>query len=700
MTYPSDEPVVPEGLEAEPFAAEPSADEALAPEAPEGEEPGAVSEGGYQGAVSYPVLEGTRRDAWVPMSDGTFLAISLYLPHESVGPQPCILEALPYRKDDMTSSYRPEYVRLRDEYRYAVARLDLRGTGSSGGRATDEYPEQEQRDLAEVLTWIATQAWCDGNVGMYGTSYSGFNSLQMACERPPELKAIIAIYATDDRFTDDVHYMGGLRKWIDLVDYCHYMTPMNALPPVPGVFGPAWRDEWRARIAEHEPWLMTWLEHQRRDSYWQHGSVRPGYDRIECPVMIIAGWADGYRNNSFRTLEKLAEAGVPHRLLAGPWSHAATSSSLPGPRIDSVPEMVRWWDRWLRGFDNGIDTEPTAQWYAQHSHRPEPDLDVVPGVWRADVWPSPRTTWVEHALVGQLPYAVRPDVGTAAWISCAGHLPYGQPLDQRHDDADSLRWDFDPDGLEIAGNALVELSLSATAPVATVTAKLTDVAADGTSTLVTRGTLNLTRRGGMDTAEPLVPGEVYDVVVELEATAWQWRPGHTLRLSVAGADWPNTAAPPEPVTISVRGGRLLLPAYEADGTYPAPEFVPGDPTSSESDHGVVWRVERDVLGRQTACVVDHGSAYDAPYGSVIEHYKGRVSVSTRTFEQMATADVSFTLRFTDDGTGDPVSVKARSQLEVHAGPKTYEVAISLVCTEGDEIVGERRWERSFPRDLA
>ncbi|HET7901209.1 MAG TPA: CocE/NonD family hydrolase, partial [Candidatus Nanopelagicales bacterium] len=209
-------------------------------------------------SVDARVLEGTRTDAWVPMSDGVYLAVSLYLPHESLGPQPCILEALPYRKDDMTSSYRPEYLRLRDEHAYAVARLDVRGTGSSGGRATDEYPEQEQRDLAEVLAWLAAQPWCDGNLGMYGTSYSGFNSLQMACEQPPELKAVIAIYATDDRHTDDVHYMGGLRKWIDLVDYCHYMTPMNALPPVPAVFGPSWRGEWQARIAEHEPWLLTW----------------------------------------------------------------------------------------------------------------------------------------------------------------------------------------------------------------------------------------------------------------------------------------------------------------------------------------------------------------------------------------------------------------------------------------------------------
>ena len=647
-----------------------------------------------------PSTEGIKTDAWIPMSDGVFLNVTLYLPDPALGPQPCILEALPYRKDDMTSSYRPEYTRLRDEFAYAVARLDLRGTGSSGGRATDEYPAQEQRDLAEVLTWLASQDWCDGNLGMYGTSYSGFNSLQMACEQPPELKAIIAIYATDDRYTDDVHYMGGLLKWVDIVDYCHYMTPMNALPPVPAVFGATWRDEWKARIAEHEPWLLTWMGHQRADAYWRHGSVRPDYDRITIPTMIIAGWADGYRNNTFRMMERLAENGTPRRLLAGPWSHASTSSSAPGPRIDSVPEMVSWWDRWLRGRDTGVDVEPTALWYSRTSHTPEPDLDLVPGEWRADEWPSPRSSWVEYPLVGKLPYVVKPDVGTAAWISCAGHLPYGQPYDQRHDDADSLTWDIDPEGLEIAGHAHVRLVLTSSAPVATVTAKLQDVAADGTSTLVTRGTLNLTRRGGMDTGEPLVPGEVYEIDVELEATAWHWRPGHRLRIAIAGADWPNTAAPPQPVTLSVRQGVLALPAYSPAGGFPAPEFVPGDETSSESDSGVVWRVERDVLARTTACVVDHTYAYDAPYGSVVEHYGGRVSVSTRTFEQLASADVSFTLRFADDASGDAVDCSARSTLEVHAGVSTYDVHLTLTCSEGDTVIAERQWRQQFPRDLA
>jgi putative CocE/NonD family hydrolase len=292
-----------------------------------------------------------RREVSIQMPDGARLAATLWLPAH--GRQPCLLEALPYRKDDLTSSAET-YVRLRDEFAYAVCRLDLRGTGSSTGNATDEYPPTERDDLSAVIAWLADQDWCDGNIGMWGTSYSGFNSLQVACERPPALKAICAIYASDDRWTDDVHWRGGALRLVDTVDYCHYMTPMNALPPVPAVWGEDWREEWRRRVDTYEPWLLTWLGERTDGAYWRQGSVRqppgePGYERISCPTMLVAGWADGYRNNTFRTVAALRDAGVPHRLLAGPWAHASPETAIPGPRIDLVPEMVAWWDRWLRG---------------------------------------------------------------------------------------------------------------------------------------------------------------------------------------------------------------------------------------------------------------------------------------------------------------------------------------------------------------
>ncbi|HZB79172.1 MAG TPA: CocE/NonD family hydrolase, partial [Actinomycetota bacterium] len=279
----------------------------------------------------------SERFEWIPLGDGTRLAATLYLPDDR-GPQPAILEALPYRKDDVTAYDTADYRRLRDEGGFAACRVDLRGTGSSDGIATDEYPIQEQRDLCEVIAWIASQEWCTGDVGMFGTSYSGFNSIQVAMKRPSALKAIVPIFATDDRYTDDVHYYGGVRRAADLPDYPLYMVAMNALPPVPSTRGDDWRNLWRERVEKLEPWLLRWLEEQTDGPYWRHGSLRPNYPSIVCPTMIVAGWADGYRNATFRMFERLE---CPRRLLLGPWSHTSTETSRPGPGIDLMPELIR-----------------------------------------------------------------------------------------------------------------------------------------------------------------------------------------------------------------------------------------------------------------------------------------------------------------------------------------------------------------------
>jgi putative CocE/NonD family hydrolase len=633
----------------------------------------------------------------IPLRDGGFLATTLYLPAaaRSGVPQPCIIEALPYRKDDVTCTYRPEYEVLRDRYSYAVARIDLRGTGSSSGRATDEYPASEQQDLTEAIAWLAAQPWCSGNVGMYGTSYSGFNSIQLAMERPPHLTAIVAIYATDDRYTDDVHYLGGALKWLDLIDYCHYMTPMNAMPPVPALWGDGWADEWRARIEEHEPWLFAWLEHQRRDDYWQHGSLRPDYGAIEIPTMLVAGWADGYRNNSLRTAAALSEHGVPHRVLFGPWAHASTSSSRPGPRIDLVPEMVRWWDRWLREDEMAqawAVPGATIEYFARRSTRPEPDLVDMRGQWRAEVWPSPRVTDVAMGLTARRAYPVRADVGTDAWISCAGHAPYGTPLDQRLDDALSLTWEWDADELELLGHARLQATVVVDQPVASLAVKLCDVFPDGTSSLVTRGLLNLVNREGMAAAEPMPTGQPVDVEVELEVTSWQFDAGHRLRLSVAGTDWPNTAAPPVPVTLELRGGQLLLPVVQERSPFADPVFVPGG-EPEEVDPRVDWVVERDVLRRTTTCRVDHGSSWPTPYGTATDHYAGSVSVDQVTFAQTATADVTFGVDWPE------AQISTSSHLDLRADADSYDVSVTLRAERDGALVAERAWHRTIPRDL-
>ncbi len=629
----------------------------------------------------------------IPVRDGVELAATLYLPDPARGSQPCLLEALPYRKDDLTSSYAAGYESLRDRFGFAVCRLDLRGTGSSSGDATDEYPAEEQADLVEVIAWLAAQEWCNGRVGMFGTSYSGFNSLQLACERPPGLGAVFAIYSSDDRWTDDVHWRGGALKLVDLVDYCHYMTPMCVLPPVPEVWGPSWRTEWERRLVTFQPWVLTWLRESVHGDYWRGGSVRlgpagDGYERIGVPTMLVAGWADGYRNNSFRTIAALAENGVPHRLLAGPWAHADPRTAMPGPRIDLDVEMAAWFDRWLRSepddFPSGCDV------FVRTSTVPEPDLDLHEGYWISLPSIPPTRPW-SVSLPGRRPLTVVPDTGSAAWIDCAGHLPWGQSGDQRLDDARSLTWDVAPPALPVIGQPRARLRISADQPLASLSVKLCDVFPDGTSALVSRGTLDLTFRDGLHgTPSALVPGREYDVELDLDACAFRWDPANTLRVSIAGSDWPNTIAPPVPVHLTVHAGSVSLPLLE--GSFPAPTLTPGAEHSAESLEGVGWSITDDVLGRTTTARTHTVSEYATPYdGRAREDYLGSVTVDRRTWEQTAHAVTTYDLSWPG------VAVQVASAMNITVTRAGLDVSIGTVATLDGEPVSHRTWQETIPR---
>ncbi|MGB0100557.1 MAG: CocE/NonD family hydrolase [Nocardioides sp.] len=634
----------------------------------------------------------------IPMRDGATLAATLYLPDAAGGPQPCLLEALPYRKDDLTSSYASSYEELRDRFGFAVCRLDLRGTGSSSGDATDEYPPEEQADLVEVIAWLAAQEWCNGRVGMFGTSYSGFNSLQLACEQPPALGAVFAIYSSDDRWTDDVHWRGGALKLVDLVDYDHYMTPMCVLPPVPAVWGSIdgrdWKDEWLRRLETNEPWVLNWLRQNLHGDYWRGGSVRldpsgEGYERIEIPTMLVAGWADGYRNNSFRTVAALAGNDVPHRLLAGPWAHADPRTAMPGPRIDLDVEMAAWFDRWLREGDSGA-FESGCDVFVRTSTRPEPDLDLHEGYWASLPSVPPTRPWAVP-LEGERSLAVLPDTGTAAWIDCAGHLPWGQSGDQRLDDARSLTWDVKPPAAPVVGHPRARLRVSVDRPAASLSVKLCDVFPDGTSALVSRGTVDLAFRDGVHGAPtPLEPGREYDVELDLDACAFGWAPGNTLRVSVAGSDWPNTIAPPAPVVLTVHGGSVSLPLLE--GSWPAPTFTAGAEHTSESTDGIGWSISDEVLRRTTTARTHTVSEYDTPYdGRAREDYLGSVTVDRRTFEQTAHAVTTFDL------TWPGVAVRVTSTMDITITAAGYDVAIDTVAILDGETVSSRTWRELVPR---
>jgi uncharacterized protein len=639
------------------------------------------------------------------MRDGVRLAARLFLPEAL--PAAVVIEALPYRMDDLTASYDEEYRRICEEGGFAVCRIDLRGTGSSEGLAVDEYPAQEQADLVEAIAWLAAQEWSTGRVGMYGTSWGGFNALQVALERPPALDAIVPIYASDDRYTDDVHYMGGVLKALDLVDWELYMAACNVLPPTPAVYGEGWREEWLRRIEGTEPWLLRWLEEQADGAYWRHGSVRPDYERIDCATMIVAGWADGYTNIALRGYEALR---CPRRVLIGPWSHMSPATSIPGPHIDVVPEILLWFARWLRDERNGIDEEPSIVVFRRRSTRPAPDLAELRGEWGTEpTWPAERgrELALRPAGNGADTIVVAGDVGVAAWISCAGKPPWTLPDDQREDDARSLAYDWEPlaDELELLGHPRVRLTLTSPHPVAFLSAKLCDVFEDGTSALVSRGILNLAHRFGHDDPRPLEPGVPTTVEVELEATSWIFEAGHRVRLSLTGADWPNAWPPPQGGELVVERGsvELVLPTLVGPSPTPLPS-LPAPPVKTDAardetaEPPVVRRIEHG--DDETRVVTGYGSTYEAPFGAqVTERYDGSVGVSASD-PGRAWARATTTYRIAwPEGT-----VETTAQLDLRSDAETYHVVVRVVAEEDepkDSEIGrkERVFVRRIPRRL-
>src|ERR1700743_2919670 len=147
---------------------------------------------------------------FITLSDGCKVAARIWLPVDAEQrPVPAILEYLPYRKRDgpvdRDHLTHPYYA----GNGYACIRVDMRGSGESDGLLEDEYTKQEHDDCVEIMPWIATQKWCTGDIGMIGISWGGFNGLQVAARRPKELKAVISLCSTDDRYNDAIHFMGG-----------------------------------------------------------------------------------------------------------------------------------------------------------------------------------------------------------------------------------------------------------------------------------------------------------------------------------------------------------------------------------------------------------------------------------------------------------------------------------------------------------
>lgn len=495
---------------------------------------------------------------WIPLPDGTRLHAKMWRP-STTDPTPAILEYLPYRVDDWTWPRDSERYPYYAAHGYTCLRVDIRGTGSSDGVFDDEYSPQEQADGLDVIAWIAEQRWCTGAVGLIGISWGGFNSLQLAAHRPEPVKAIVTVCSSDDRYDNDVHYIGGAVLGIDMAAWASTMFAFNARPPRPEVVGRDWVARWRDRLAANRPMAPTWLSHQERDDYWRYGSVCEDYSSIAAAVLAVGGWADPYRDTVFRLVDQLS---CPVRGIIGPWSHHYPDRPrVTGPGIDFLGETLRWWDHWLKGAGTEVLDEPPLRAWINESVPPATHYDTRAGRWVAVDNLAQEVEWrvlagsdAATALpAGTRTATLRSPVHTG--VDAGRYFPYGNatdmPPDQREEDARGVCFDHAVGELpvDVLGRARVRLRLTCDAPRGQVIVRLCDVDPTGASTLVTLGVLNLLKRDGMQRISPMPVGEPVDVVVELRGIGHSFAAGHRMRVAVSSQYWPWVWPHPEQATL-------------------------------------------------------------------------------------------------------------------------------------------------------
>jgi putative CocE/NonD family hydrolase len=616
----------------------------------------------------------------IPLKDGTRLAARIWLPEDAqADPVPALLEYLPYRKHDGTHERDALTHPYLAGHGYAAVRVDIRGSGESDGVLDDEYSQLELDDALEVIAWLASQPWCSGAVGMFGISWGGFNALQVAALQPPALKAIVTLCSTDDRYADDVHYMGGAKLasadlgWggFFFADMCH--------PPDPVLVGERWREMWLKRLAGMPLFLERWLKHQRRDAYWRHGSVCEDFSAIKCPVYAVGGWTDGYTNAIPRLLEHL---DVPRKGLIGPWAHVYPHFAKPGPQIGFLQEMLRWWDHWLKGKPTGVMDEPMLRAWMTASHQPASHHETLPGRWVAEpVWP-PRDRKPHHLFLtdsglgpASVPLAPR-DVRSPQTVGSEGGewCPFGrgrdQAGDQRPDDVRSLLFDTPPldETLEILGAPVVTLDLACDKPVANLVVRLCDVHPSGESLRVSFGVLNLTHRDSHATPSPLVPGQRYRVRLPLNDCGATLPAGHRIRLALSTTYWPMVWPAPHDATVTILGGTFDLPARPSrpeDASLPP---LPSAETAPPAGNTLGVEVATD--GKYRLDIKD-----DDPTSAVAEM---RRVESRRRGDWQVRFETSMRVTCTDD---------------------VFRLQASLSAREGDKDVCHREWDCAIPRDL-
>jgi putative CocE/NonD family hydrolase len=645
---------------------------------------------------------------WIPLADGVRLAVTLYMPAKIKSGEhfPALLEYLPYRKDDdeaMRDYGTHTYFARRG---YVSARVDIRGFGNSEGTPPDrEYSAQEQRDGDEVIAWLARQPWSNGKVGMLGISWGGFNSIQMALRKPPALKAILAVAATEELFKEDVHYMDGVFHVDEFeltMDLDQGRTGAPDFTLDESVIGPR---------MDSPPWSLNYMKHQRDGQFWR-APLRP-IEQLQVPAFLIGGLQDGYRDSIPRMLEKVR---APIKAWIGPWNHGFPNGSDYGPLYEWRDQAVRWFDYWLKGRDTGVRSDPRLIVYQQHWHAPESQSQDVPGEWRAESWPpaglAPMTLYLQpdHALSAAAP---RPALDQLRNVPSAGveaGFWWGELLtDQRPVDAFSLTYDSQELTEEVAilGFPHLNIQVSADAPLADWFVRLSDVAPDGRVTMVTGAGINGAQRLSMAQPVDLIPGKTYPLSFDLHLASWVFPKGHRIRIAVSNALWPMNWPTPYPLTTSLMMGgeaasRVVLPRVPVHGPAAPPLAAPEPIEAPAGIAGIggggaawpgEWTVLRDEAHQRSTVIWKGSTSVSYPWGR-FDHTEALTYDIDDAHPEAARVQGDSEY---DQAVKDHL-LTWRGRLDVSSDAHTFFYKYTRTLLRDGSIVRTRTWEEPIPRD--
>ncbi|MEU2201671.1 CocE/NonD family hydrolase [Isoptericola sp. NPDC019482] len=529
----------------------------------------------------------------VPMRDGVELTTDLYLPGE--GPAPVLLVRLPYGKDMISKLGQPVLPTplAFAEVGYAVVWQDCRGTWGSDGVFTPQAGDAA--DGVDTLEWIRRQPWCDGNVGMYGSSFLGLTQWALASEAPEGLKAIAPATAPVD-FQYVRHDRAGGLFWHTSLTWSASMNQTLALRALQRGEGDMAAMMQAAQVAadpephllklpigdqpilnQQWPWWKESLEHPVDDRFWTESAPSHRIADVAAPGLHVGGWFDIFVAETTRAFARLrAEAATPEarqnqRLLIGPWDHRNQEGLYRdrsfGPRASALSSdltgaHVRFFNHHLRG-DATADAGDA------------PVRIFVMGIdqWRDEQdWPLPDTRYVDYFLggsghantaggdgmltpdapTGEAADTIRydpadpvPTIGgrrlSPGNVAAAGFT--AGPLDQTpveaRDDVLCFTTPVLDEPLEVTGEVSAVLHVSSSARDTDFTAKLVDVFPDGRALYLADGLLRARYRDSLTEPELMEPGHEYEVTVNLGPTSNVFLPGHRLRVEVSSSNFPR-----------------------------------------------------------------------------------------------------------------------------------------------------------------